>query len=126
MLFYGGLTGMTGFLVTSRSVNFSVFDWLIRKQETFSLINSWCLVGSGQAGESGGSLGCKGWLNSLSPHLVTNCKLGKLFCHRKLYVVCWKVPECLGSNGKFHLTDILGSGTPAGTFQVFLSLCEVY
>ena len=51
--------------------------------------------------------GCKGWLNRLSPHLVTNCKLGKLFCHRKLYVVCWKVLECLGSNGKFHLTDIL-------------------
>ena len=63
--------------------------------------------------------GCKGWLNRLSPHLVTNCKLGKLFCHQKLYVVCWKVLECLGSNGKFHLTDILGGGTPACTFQDF-------
>ena len=33
-------TSLTGFLVTSRSVNVSVFDWLIRKQETFySLIH---------------------------------------------------------------------------------------
>ena len=30
-------TSLTGFLVTSTSVNVSVFDWLIRKQETFSL-----------------------------------------------------------------------------------------
>ena len=31
------------FQVTFRSVNVLVFDWLIRKYETFSLVNSWCL-----------------------------------------------------------------------------------
>ena len=38
-----GLTGLTSFLVTVWSVNVIVFDWLIRKYETFSLVNSWCL-----------------------------------------------------------------------------------
>ena len=30
---------MTGFLVTSRSMNTVVFGWVIRKKETFSLVN---------------------------------------------------------------------------------------
>ena len=43
MLFLVGLTGLTGFIVAFRSVNVLVFDWLIRKYETFSLVSSWCL-----------------------------------------------------------------------------------
>ena len=39
MLFLVGL----GFLVTLRSINVFVFDWLVRKQETFLLVNSYCL-----------------------------------------------------------------------------------
>ena len=31
-------------LVAFRSVNVLVFDWLPRKYETFSLVNSWCLI----------------------------------------------------------------------------------
>ena len=31
------------FVLICRSVNVLVFDWLIRKYETFSLVNSWCL-----------------------------------------------------------------------------------
>ena len=55
-------TSLTGFLVTSRSVNVSVFDWLIRKQETFySLIHGFWW-GAGQAGESGGSLQSVVWV----------------------------------------------------------------
>ena len=38
-----GLTGLTSFLVTVWSINVIAFDWLIRKYETFSLVNSWCL-----------------------------------------------------------------------------------
>ena len=38
-----GLTGRTSFLVTVWSINVIVFDWLIRKYETFSLVNIWCL-----------------------------------------------------------------------------------
>ena len=41
MLFFSDLTSLTGFLVAFRSIN--VFDWLIKKKETFSLVNSWCL-----------------------------------------------------------------------------------
>ena len=37
------LTGLAGFLVTLRSINVFIFDWLIRKYETFLLVNSWCL-----------------------------------------------------------------------------------
>ena len=43
MLFLFGLTGLTGFIVAFRSVNVLVFEWLIRKYETFSLVSSWCL-----------------------------------------------------------------------------------
>ena len=43
MLFLVGLTGLRGFIVAFRSVNVLVFDWLIRKCETFSLVSSWCL-----------------------------------------------------------------------------------
>ena len=32
-----------GFLVTLSSINVFVFDWLVRKGETFSLLNSLCL-----------------------------------------------------------------------------------
>ena len=39
MLFLVGL----GFLVTLMSINVFVFDWLVRKQETFLLVNSYCL-----------------------------------------------------------------------------------
>ena len=39
MLFLVGL----GFLVALSSINVFVFDWLVRKQETFSLVNSLCL-----------------------------------------------------------------------------------
>ena len=38
---FSDLTGLTGFLVISRTMNVLVFDWLIRKHETFSLVNSW-------------------------------------------------------------------------------------
>ena len=31
MLFLVGLTGLTGFVVTLRSINVLVFDWLIKK-----------------------------------------------------------------------------------------------
>ena len=31
------------FLVAFRAVNVLVFDWLLRKYETFSLVNLWCL-----------------------------------------------------------------------------------
>ena len=43
MLLLFGLTGLTGFIVAFRSANVLVFDWLIRKYETFSLVSSWCL-----------------------------------------------------------------------------------
>ena len=43
MLFLFGLTGLTGFVVAFRSANVLVFEWLIRKYETFSLVSSWCL-----------------------------------------------------------------------------------
>ena len=43
MLFLFGLTGLTGFIVAFRSANVLVFEWLIRKYETFSLVSSWCL-----------------------------------------------------------------------------------
>ena len=39
MLFLIGL----GLLVTLSSINVFVFDWLVRKQETFLLVNSLCL-----------------------------------------------------------------------------------
>ena len=32
------------FVLSFRSVNVLVFDWLIRKYKTFSLVNSWCLT----------------------------------------------------------------------------------
>lgn len=37
VLFFSDLTSLTGFLVAFRSIN--VFDWLIKKKETFSLVN---------------------------------------------------------------------------------------
>lgn len=43
MLFQSGLTGLTGFLGTFRSVSFLVFYWLIRKYGKFSLVYSSCL-----------------------------------------------------------------------------------
>ena len=43
MLFLFGLTGLTGFIVAFRSANVLVFEWLIRKYETFSLVSLWCL-----------------------------------------------------------------------------------
>ena len=43
MLFLFGLTGLTGFIVAFRSEKVLVFEWLIRKYETFSLVSSWCL-----------------------------------------------------------------------------------
>ena len=38
MLFFSDLTSLTGFLVASRSIN--VFDWLIKKKDTLSLVNN--------------------------------------------------------------------------------------
>ena len=55
-------TSLTGFLVTSRSVNVSVFDWLIRKQETFYSLIHGVWWGAGQAGESGGLLQSVVWV----------------------------------------------------------------
>ena len=43
MLFLVGLTGFNRFVLIFRLVNVLVFDWLIRKYETYSLVNSWCL-----------------------------------------------------------------------------------
>ena len=37
------LTSLKRFLVTLRPINVFVFNWLIRKYETFSLVNSSCL-----------------------------------------------------------------------------------
>ena len=48
MLFLVGLTSLIGFLVNLKPINVFIFDWLIRKYETISLVNSWCLRNKGK------------------------------------------------------------------------------